>query len=106
MLLRGLLFSFLISFVVCLNVTFDNRAFLLDGERTLFVGGSIHYPRAQSAEWPNLVKQAKDNGINLIQTYVFGIFTSPRRENIIFHPMVPAMMLLHLLRNAKLRGST
>ena len=70
--------------MVCLNVTFDNRAFLLDGERTLFVGGSIHYPRAQSAEWPNLIKQAKDNGINLIQTYVFWDIHEPKEGEYYF----------------------
>ena len=28
------------------TVTYDKRSFLLNGERSLFLGGSIHYPRA------------------------------------------------------------
>ena len=43
-----------------INVSFDNRAFLINGERTLFVGGSVHYPRASSAEWPAIINAAKE----------------------------------------------
>lgn len=53
------------------NVTFDHRAFLINGERTLLIAGSIHYPRAHSAEWPSILSLAKASGVNLIQTYVF-----------------------------------
>ena len=74
-----------VTLVSCLNVTFDNRAFLLDGERTLFIGGSIHYPRAHSAEWPNIIQQAKASGINLIQTYVFWDIHEPE-EGVYFFP--------------------
>ena len=28
------------------TVSYDKRSFLLDGKRSLFLGGSIHYPRA------------------------------------------------------------
>ena len=76
--------ALIVSYVSCLNVTFDNRAFILDGQRTLFIGGSIHYPRAHSSEWPNIIRQAKDNGINLIQTYVFWDIHEPKEGEFYF----------------------
>ena len=54
-----------------MNVSFDGRAFLIDGKRTMIMSGSVHYPRASSAEWPNIIEMAKKNGINMIETYVF-----------------------------------
>ncbi|RYG58614.1 hypothetical protein EON64_21135, partial [archaeon] len=62
------------------KVTFDGRAFMLDGERKLFIAGSIHYPRAPRSEWPSIFKLAKDNGINLIQTYVFWDIHEPEND--------------------------
>ena len=53
------------------HVTFDNRAFVINGTRTMLIGGSVHYPRMNSAEWPHILKSAKESGLNLIQTYVF-----------------------------------
>ena len=53
------------------SVTFDGRSFFIDGKRKLFIAGSVHYPRAPRNEWRGILQQAKDNGINLIQTYVF-----------------------------------
>lgn len=60
-----------VSRVLSTAVSFDGRSFLIDGERTLFIAGSIHYPRAPRNEWRTILQEAKDNGINLIQTYVF-----------------------------------
>ena len=56
---------------LCYEISFENRAFTVDGQRTLFIAGSFHYPRATSEEWPKIIKELKENGINLIQTYVF-----------------------------------
>ncbi len=52
-------------------MSFDGRAFLIDGKRTMIMSGSVHYPRASSAEWPTIIEMAKKNGINMIETYVF-----------------------------------
>ncbi|CAJ1974028.1 unnamed protein product [Sphenostylis stenocarpa] len=35
--------------------------------------GSIHYPRSTSQMWPDLIQKAKDGGLDVIQTYVFGM---------------------------------
>lgn len=56
-----------------IDVSFDGRSFIVDGDRQLFFGGSFHYPRAPRSEWPTIFQQLKDNGINLIQTYVFWV---------------------------------
>eukprot|EP00250_Pteridium_aquilinum_P019180 c24335_g1_i2 orf=205-1551(+) len=53
------------------NVSYDNRAILIDGKRRLLISAGIHYPRATPQMWPDLIKKAKDGGVNAIQTYVF-----------------------------------
>eukprot|EP01031_Cornospumella_fuschlensis_P028141 gene28141-33982_t len=70
----------LINVVASSKVTFDGRSFLLDGERQLFIAGSIHYPRAPRSEWPGIFQLAKDSGINLIQTYVFWDIHEPEND--------------------------
>jgi beta-galactosidase GanA len=67
-----------------LDVSFDNRAFTIDGNRTLIMGGSIHYPRMNSAEWPHILQSAKQNGMNLIQTYVFWDIHEPTEGSFYF----------------------
>lgn len=34
------------SFALAVNVTYDNRALVIDGKRRVLVSGSIHYPRS------------------------------------------------------------
>ncbi|KAJ4842437.1 hypothetical protein Tsubulata_027304 [Turnera subulata] len=53
------------------DVTYDNRAIKIDGERKLIISGSIHYPRSTPQMWPSLIKNAKAGGLNAIETYVF-----------------------------------
>ena len=53
------------------TVTWDTKSFSIDGERTFLIGGSMHYPRSSAEEWPSIMHSMKDNGINLLQTYVF-----------------------------------
>src|SRR4051812_13739561 len=52
-------------------VAYDGRAVTVDGRRTLIVGGSIHYPRSTPGMWPDLMRRAKESGLNAIDTYVF-----------------------------------
>src|SRR3954452_8447968 len=53
------------------SVAYDGRAVTIDGRRTLVVGGSIHYPRSTPGMWPDLMRRAKEAGLNAIDTYVF-----------------------------------
>jgi beta-galactosidase GanA len=66
-----LLLSSFVCHISASTVSFDGRSFIIDGQRKLFVSGSIHYPRAPRNEWSTILQQAKDSGINIIQTYVF-----------------------------------
>lgn len=52
-------------------VTYDGRSMIINGSRELLFSGSIHYTRSTPEMWPSLIKQAKEGGLNLIQTYVF-----------------------------------
>ncbi|KAL3518368.1 hypothetical protein ACH5RR_020957 [Cinchona calisaya] len=53
------------------NVTYDHRAVIVDGKRRVLISGSIHYPRSTPQMWPGLIQQAKDGGLDVIETYVF-----------------------------------
>ncbi|KAL0374970.1 UNVERIFIED_CONTAM: Beta-galactosidase [Sesamum radiatum] len=53
------------------DVSFDDRALRIDGQRKIIVSGSIHYPRSTPEMWPSLIKKAKEGGLNTIETYVF-----------------------------------
>ncbi|KAL0485670.1 beta-galactosidase [Acrasis kona] len=53
------------------QVGYDSRAFTINGKRTILLAAVIHYPRSTPIQWRDLFKKAKENGMNLIQTYVF-----------------------------------
>ncbi|KAK5580579.1 hypothetical protein RB653_000599 [Dictyostelium firmibasis] len=54
-----------------LNVTYDGRSLIINGERKLLISGSVHYPRTSEEMWPIILKQSKDAGIDMIETYIF-----------------------------------
>ena len=56
------------------NVSYDHRAITINGQRTMLIGGVIHYPRSTPGMWPYLFQMAKKQGLNTIQTYVFWNF--------------------------------
>ncbi|CAK9171385.1 unnamed protein product [Ilex paraguariensis] len=75
-------FSLLI-FNFCANaveVSHDGRAITIDGERKVLLSGSIHYPRSTPRMWPDLIKKAKEGGIDAIETYVFWNAHEPLRR--------------------------
>ncbi|XP_019071397.1 beta-galactosidase 13-like isoform X2 [Solanum lycopersicum] len=53
------------------GVSYDGRSMIVNGERELLFSGSIHYPRMPPEMWPDVIRKAKEGGLNLIQTYVF-----------------------------------
>ena len=53
------------------NVTYDDRSFLLNGTRVLFLSGSFHYARATPGMWPYIFDQMVEDGLNMVETYVF-----------------------------------
>ncbi|CAL5402278.1 unnamed protein product [Camellia sinensis] len=69
------LLSLLVTSVVAQDqaksVTYDGRSLIINGTRELLFSGSIHYPRSTPEMWPQLIRKAKEGGLNVIQTYVF-----------------------------------
>ena len=53
------------------TVGWDARSLRLDGRPTLLLSGSIHYMRSTPEEWPGLFAEARANGLNTIESYVF-----------------------------------
>nr|GFA84477.1 galactose-binding domain-like protein [Tanacetum cinerariifolium] len=53
------------------TVSYDDKAIIINGRRRILMSGSIHYPRSTPEMWPDLIKKAKDGGLDVIQTYVF-----------------------------------
>lgn len=53
------------------NVSYNQRSFLINGEPTLLLSAGMHYPRSSPSMWPQLMKMARDSGVNMLQTYVF-----------------------------------
>jgi len=52
------------------KVSYDRRAVLIDGRRTLLLSGAIHYPRSTPQMWPSLLDLSCEAGLNCIETYV------------------------------------
>ena len=67
-----------------LDVTYDSRGFIIEGNRTMIIGGSFHYPRATPDQWPALLSEMKNNGLNLVQTYVFWDLHEPKEGEYFF----------------------
>ncbi|KAK7304013.1 hypothetical protein RJT34_14999 [Clitoria ternatea] len=72
--------SFLLCGINAVKVTRDGRAIKIDGKRRLLISGSIHYPRSTPEMWPDLIKKAKEGGLDAIETYVFWNAHEPSRR--------------------------
>lgn len=54
-----------------IHVSYDERAILLNGTRSLFLGGSLHPSRATHETWNLALDEAVRHGLNLVTIYVF-----------------------------------
>ncbi|KAK9064472.1 hypothetical protein SSX86_015854 [Deinandra increscens subsp. villosa] len=52
-------------------VTYNARSVIVGGNPILIFSGSIHYPRSTPEMWPDIIRMAKEGGLNTIATYVF-----------------------------------
>src|SRR5215216_2632440 len=59
-------------------IDFDGRGFLLNGQRTFIVSGSLHYPRVPRALWRDRLLRMKRGGFNTVETYAFWNFHEPK----------------------------
>ena len=49
------------------DASYTARAITLNGTPSLFVSGSVHYPRSTPAQWPRIMQRARDGGLNMIE---------------------------------------
>ncbi|MBC2593902.1 beta-galactosidase [Ruficoccus amylovorans] len=62
-----------------MKVSYDQRALLINGKRTLILSGSVHYPRSTPAMWRNILRHMRLSGLNTVETYVFWNLHERRR---------------------------
>lgn len=86
------------------TVKYDSRSFIVNGKRELLIGGSIHYPRLPQKEWPTVFQMAKENGINIIQTYVFWDIHEPSPGNYYFPDDGSSENIVEFVRQASQHG--
>lgn len=63
-----------------ITVTYDGRSILLNGDRALFLGGSIHPSRATKHTWEAALDEAVFQGLNLITIYVIWAAHQPVKD--------------------------
>ncbi|KAJ8422382.1 hypothetical protein Cgig2_012098 [Carnegiea gigantea] len=100
---------FLIVIALCflhealaVQVSHDGRALLINGERRIILSGSIHYPRSTPAMWPELIKKAKEGGLDAIETYVFWNAHEPVRRKYDFSGRNDLIRFLKTIQDAGL----
>jgi beta-galactosidase len=56
---------------------FDNKGFIIDGQRTYLSSGSMHYPRFPRELWHDRLQRLARGGFNTVQTYAFWNYHEP-----------------------------
>ncbi|KAJ9692055.1 hypothetical protein PVL29_011242 [Vitis rotundifolia] len=108
--LRAKTVSFLVvvvvlSSLVCwvtASVSYDRRAIIVNGQRRIFISGSIHYPRSSPEMWPDLIQKAKEGGLDVIQTYVFWNGHEPSQGKYYFEGRYDLVRFIKLVKQAGL----
>ncbi|XVE51262.1 hypothetical protein DITRI_Ditri02bG0025800 [Diplodiscus trichospermus] len=84
------------------TVTYDHRALVIDGKRRVLQSGSIHYPRSTPEVWPELIRKAKEGGLDVIETYVFWNYHEPLRGQYYFEGRFDLAKFLKTVQEAGL----
>eukprot|EP00823_Brevimastigomonas_motovehiculus_P001192 TRINITY_DN11711_c0_g1_i1.p1 TRINITY_DN11711_c0_g1~~TRINITY_DN11711_c0_g1_i1.p1 ORF type:complete len:759 (+),score=144.26 TRINITY_DN11711_c0_g1_i1:32-2308(+) len=66
------------------SVNYNARSLLINNEPVLFLSGSLHYPRSTPGMWDSLMQQARDDGLNMLEVYVFWNEHQPREGDLDF----------------------
>uniref|UniRef100_A0A1S3ZDH0 beta-galactosidase n=1 Tax=Nicotiana tabacum TaxID=4097 RepID=A0A1S3ZDH0_TOBAC len=82
-----------------LEVTYDDRALKINGERKIILSGSIHYPRSTAEMWPSLIKKAKEGGLDAVETYVFWNAHEPVYRQYDFSGNLDLVKFMKLIQN-------
>ncbi|GJN12946.1 hypothetical protein PR202_ga31275 [Eleusine coracana subsp. coracana] len=82
------------------TVAYNDRALVINGERRILISGSIHYPRSTPEMWPDLIKKAKEGGLDAIETYIFWNGHEPRRRQYNFGGSYDIVRFFKEIQNA------
>ena len=61
------------------SISYDYQSFLIDGKRTLLLGGAVHYPRLSVSEWRPTFQKMREDGLNFVDTYFFWNLHEPSK---------------------------
>ena len=86
------------------KVSYDKRALTINGEHALFVSGAIHPPRGTPAMWRTWLAQAKTNGLNMVQVYIFWNYHEPVEGQLDFGQTQPNANLTLFMEEASAAG--
>ncbi|KAK9208773.1 hypothetical protein WN944_001133 [Citrus x changshan-huyou] len=101
----ALLLLFISSWEICSvksTVTYDRKGLIINGQRRILFSGSIHYPRSTPEMWPDLLKKAKDGGLDIVDTYVFWNGHEPTRGKFYFEGRYDLVRFIKLAQQAGL----
>jgi beta-galactosidase GanA len=71
------------------KVGYDHRAITINGVRTILISGAIQYPRSRPIMWPYIMKMAKNQDLNTVQTYALWNLHEPKQGVLGFTGRVP-----------------
>lgn len=86
------------------NVSYDARALIINGQRKIILSGAIHYPRSTVEMWPDLIRKAKEGGIDTIETYVFWDRHEPKQRTYDFTGNLDIIKFLREVQKAGLHA--
>ncbi|KAI5070604.1 hypothetical protein GOP47_0014947 [Adiantum capillus-veneris] len=83
-------------------IGYDARGLLFDKQPKLLFSGSIHYPRSTPEMWESLISNAKEGGLDVVQTYVFWNAHEPEEGKYNFEGNLDLLKFLNLVKEAGL----
>lgn len=87
------------QFIHC-SVSYDRKSLIINGQRRILLSGSIHYPRSTPEMWEGLIQNAKDGGLDVIDTYVFWNLHEPSPGNYDFEGRNDLVQFIKIIKNA------
>ncbi|XP_073112752.1 beta-galactosidase 1-like isoform X2 [Elaeis guineensis] len=84
------------------DISHDGRAIKINGERRIIISGAIHYPRSTPEMWPDLLRKAKEGGLDTIESYIFWNGHEPRRREYYFEGNYDVIRFFKEIQNAGL----
>ncbi|XP_024362300.1 beta-galactosidase 9 [Physcomitrium patens] len=85
-----------------INVTYDQRALIINGQRRMLISAGIHYPRATPEMWPSLVQKSKEGGADVVQSYVFWNGHEPKQGQYNFEGRYDLVKFIKVVQQAGL----